>query len=65
MEYRMRNACRSGDLKHMKKDIQLYKHIFEKIDKDYPHPLFFCASGGQNAGANTSCANFTGCYGGP
>jgi len=33
----------------MKKDIQSYKHIYEKIDGDCPHPLFFCASGGQNA----------------
>jgi len=32
----------------MKKDIQSYKHIYEKLDGDYPHPLFFCASGGQN-----------------
>ena len=49
MDYRMRNACRSGDLEYMKKDIQSYKHIYEKMDGDCPHPLFFCASGGQNA----------------
>lgn len=48
MDFRMRNACRSGDINYMKRDIESYKHIYEKIDGDCPHPLFFCASGGQN-----------------
>ena len=44
----MRNACRSGDLEYMKKDIESFKHFYEKIEGESPHPLFFCASGGQN-----------------
>ena len=48
MDYRMRNACREGDLEYIKKDIESFKHIYFS-DKDYPHPLFFCACGGQNA----------------
>lgn len=48
MDYRMRNACRIGDLEYIKNDIESFKHIYFS-DKDYPHPLFFCACGGQNA----------------
>ena len=49
MDYRMRNACRSGNIEYIKKDLESFKHIYERLDGEYPHPLFFCASGGQNA----------------
>ena len=49
MDFRMRNACRIGDIEYMKKDLESFKHIYQQLDGDYPHPLFFCASGGQNA----------------
>jgi len=44
----MRNACRSGDLEYIKKDLESFKYIYQRLDGEYPHPLFFCASGGQN-----------------
>jgi len=49
MDFRMRNACRSGNLEYIKNDLESYKHIYQRLDGDNPHPLFFCASGGQNA----------------
>jgi len=49
MDYRMRNACRSGNIEYIKKDLESFKHIYQRLDGDFPHPLFFCASGGQNA----------------
>jgi len=49
MDNRMRNACRSGNIEYIKKDLESFKHIYQRLDGDFPHPLFFCASGGQNA----------------
>ena len=48
MDYRMRNACRSGNLEYLQSEIQKNIQIFQKDDPNYSHPLFFCASGGQN-----------------
>ena len=55
MDCRMRNACREGDIEYIKKDIESFKHIYFS-DKDYPHPLFFCACGGQNAAIEFLCS---------
>lgn len=49
MDFRMRNACREGDLEYIKKDLESFKHIYQRLEGDFPHPLFFCAIGGQNA----------------
>jgi len=48
MDNKMRNACRSGDLEYIQAEINKYKQIYQKDDQKYTHPLFFCASGGQN-----------------
>lgn len=48
MDYRIRNACRIGDLEYIKKCIESFPDIYRQEDCDFPHPIFFCASGGQN-----------------
>ena len=47
MDYRMRNACRNGDLEYIKNDIEQNRAIYIRDKDKIPHPLFFCASGGR------------------
>jgi len=48
MDYRMRNACREGDLNYIIKEIDSFYTMYLKKSWKYPQPIFFCAAGGQN-----------------
>lgn len=46
MDYRMRNACRDGDIEYIVKEMKNNRN-YQNMHLDYPHPLFFSASGGK------------------